>query len=296
MMIQIMKFSAILIALLSFSLSCSNSSKSSVNNSKNESLSFPGQGTQCYEVTNSKGITHLRLSIDQKNIKGVLLVKNQVWGDVIHDFSGKVISDSVYHIVVHNISESTEQKWTLRIKNNAIEITGMVVSEITDGIVWKVTSLSCDKFPDVSEYLTIEDVETEIQGEESESDQTNSTLICYKSASSNAYKRTTLTEYIQLWLDGSKVSGRGAGYSEGDPEWNFSFEGTMVNDSIAEVKVNYTIGENTNFTTSEKWIMNAKTKQMRLEGIVKNRPGSVRYNQIEAEYIPEAFKRNRGWE
>lgn len=112
--------------------------------------------------------------------------------------------------------------------------------------------------------------------------------VCYESsyAGTDPDKRIQLHEYIQLWNENGKVTGRGAGESEGSPDWIFTFNGSMLNDTTIQVKADYSREGQIALHTSETWIIDRKKARMHLAAAVPGRPGADAYFEIDAGDLP----------
>ncbi len=99
-------------------------------------------------------------------------------------------------------------------------------------------------------------------------------------------KRITLNEYIQLWIQQGKVNGYGAGESEDDPNWTFSFSGLVLNDTTLKVEVRYKQEGVSALNSSEIWIFDKGKKHLHLKNRVPMRPGALSYSKIERGDIP----------
>ena len=113
-----------------------------------------------------------------------------------------------------------------------------------------------------------------------------SDTLYFKSMSSGLNKRITLNEYIQLCIQQGNVNGSGAGESEGDPYWTFSFSGVVLNDTTLKVEVSYKQEGVSALNTSEIWIFDKGKKHLHLKNRVPMHPGALSYSKIERGDIP----------
>ncbi len=113
--------------------------------------------------------------------------------------------------------------------------------------------------------------------------------VCFECTYPGGNKRIVFREYIRLWNNNGEVSGVGAGYSEGDPEWAFDFKG-FLKDSLLEVKVNYHQEGVNPFSTTETWWLNVEKGSIRLNEPIPENLRSIsngKYHKVECDYIPE---------
>lgn len=85
--------------------------------------------------------------------------------------------------------------------------------------------------------------------------------VCYQSVSVNAYKRNDVYEYFQLWNKDGKIKGRGAGYSLGDPVWDFDFHGSIENNTM-NITINYRKKGEESHSALEKWTIDPKENRI----------------------------------
>lgn len=118
-------------------------------------------------------------------------------------------------------------------------------------------------------------------------------VLCFECTYPGGGKRIVFREYIQLSNDHGRVSGMGAGYSEGDPEWVFDFKG-MLKDTLLELTANYRQEGVEPFSTTETWFVNLEKGSIRLKEPLPESLRSVsngEYHKVECDYIPENLRK-----
>jgi hypothetical protein len=249
------------------------------NEKKTDEKKFLKQGEYYFKLDDklSTEFIHIKF-IDSTTIEGeILLLENEQ--KVAHHFGGSIISDSIMNVYVSYQDAELLENWVIHFDGTKISLKNSL--ERPENYYYSIITI--DKIMDYSKYIPLENSVNETD-EESEME-----TYCYQSKSSNANKRNVLTEYIQLWIENRKVTGRGAGESEGDPNWIFKFNGDFVNDTTIEVKVNYIQEGVSPLNTSETWIIDKKKSQMHLLNTVSGRPGANAYFEIDAKDLPNGM-------
>lgn len=273
---RLIQFSAMLsVVFFSIFMSCTYVSD-------NDRLLYPQEGVQCYQTNEKEGVSHLKLSISEREVKGILLFYDEVSGNIYYDFSGEVINDSLYNINIHYLSDKIEQQWTLKINADHLEISGISLADTK----LEFSALPCDKFPDISLYYSMEDIEKDNEGEAYENPELNCFYMYYPSGA----KRTMIREYIQVRNRNGVLSGLGAGSSEGDADWSFSFKGHFTQGDTAEITGVYKREGEDAFVSNETWIINFEQNTLKLD---KSKPTDLRvfgngeFHKIDCSAIEE---------
>lgn len=252
---------------------------------QNEDITTPllsEDGTFCFIAEENATIKHLQLTIQGKSIEGIILVRDQVWGDVVYSYSGEKINDTLYKIVSHEYPEDLHQEWTLHIEKNILKISGIS----TDQKQLAFTQIECKDFPESSDYITLENILSELEGSAYES---APTVCFYKYYPTGSNRRVTVAEYLRIkQLDGS-IDGIGAGYSEGDPDWQVEFSGELASDSNYHISATYTTTDHKIHKTSEVWAINFEKGSLRVLKIATNdwRQVGAPFHEIDCDGIDE---------
>lgn len=262
----VIQFSLILsVVLFSFLVSCTNVSEK-------RQLLYLEEGTHCYQTNQEQGVTHIKMSISEKVIEGVILLNLEYSENRYTNFSGNVINDSLFIIFIHS-EQDDRREWILRTNKDGLEISGFNLYEEK----LQLRPLDCNNFPDISLYTYINDGEEDGYEEEEESAEAepldNSDLICFYMYYPGGTKRTQIEEYIQLSNKDGKLSGLGAGISEGETDWSFGFEGRFINGDTAQITAVYKQENGNSFISNETWIINLQKNTLKLD---HNKPIDIR--------------------
>jgi hypothetical protein len=94
---------------------------------------------------------------------------------------------------------------------------------------------------------------------------TDTESICFYMYYPSGGKRVVIEEYITLWVEGDKLRGFGAGRSEGEDNWSFSFEGSFGNQTKATISSVYKQVGNEPFALNEVWKIDLKKQSLELD-------------------------------
>lgn len=222
------------------------------------------EGSTCYEVDHSE-VIHLRLDvISDKIIGGFFLVKNTQWDTLSYAFSGKIIEDSRYRVVLQTPEEAREEEWILHFKDGQLELSG--ISLFNKGTV--LTAVDCADFPNHYSIRSAEDIRNFL---DPNAYYENENATCFYIYESTRGGRIHTQEYIWLESSGDQVKGCGTGTSEGQPDWGFEFEGHFTEPGVAAVTVHYLqegyveIECCSTFTRNESWQIDLTKGTIRLD-------------------------------
>lgn len=103
-------------------------------------------------------------------------------------------------------------------------------------------------------------------------------------------KRIQIREYIKLWNSNGKLSGYGAGSSEGEADWSFSFKGHFTRGNTAEIVAVFRQEDGNSFISTETWEINLQSNTLKLD---PNKPidlrivGDGEFHKIDCSNIEE---------
>jgi hypothetical protein len=264
------------IAMLSFFCACSPQAE-------NEAKAFPANGSVCLQSENSKA-GFIRMEFKNGQVEGMLLMEEEVNGKVYYAFKGQLMSDSILRVLIEYPENSVTQDWPAQISGDRVVLRNVLNRKEMSSYLM----VDCAALPAISDYSSLAEIERDEAAEERE----NTPSLCFECAYPGGNKRIVFREYIQLSNNNGKVNGRGAGYSEGDPEWAFYFSGTLK-DSILELKADYRQDGVNPFSTTETWIVDFEKGMIHLDNQV---PAGLRtisngeYHKVECDYIPENLR------
>jgi major membrane immunogen (membrane-anchored lipoprotein) len=261
----------VLLSLI-FLIGCSSPS-STVN-------SLPKQGELCFKTGQGDREGYVHIHFKDQDIEGEIYVFEEVSGQVYYRFKGKISGDTLLTIEIALEDEgAVAMEWDYDSRNGELrgELSPVDREQVCMAIV------DCTVMPDTSKYDSVEEIAADRKGEYWEN-----AAECYYSVSTDAMKRTTQHEWLQVVIEGDKVNGRGAGVNEGEQDHAFGFTGQLLNDSVIQVEVTYFKEREEPLKVSERWAIDKKTNRMRLWG--HDRPESGRaYAAIPCSDIPVPY-------
>lgn len=244
---------------------------------------FPENGTWYLQRNNSKS-EFIRLEFKNGKVEGNFFMEEEYYGKVYYKFKGKVLSDTVLQTLMAYSTDDIDRDWLIHKNGNTVSISNIL--DRTEICIY--TLIDSSAMPPISDYASVADIE-KINAE----DMGDSPIVCFYSYYPGGNKRTVFREYIQLWNEDEFVSGKGAGYSEGDPEWSFTFSGNLTNDTILELNATYKQDGKSPFSTSETWVLDLNKGFIRIK---EQGPRELRsissgeYHQVDCDAVPEDLK------
>ena len=237
----------------------------SCNSAKDKENNAPQNGELYFKLDNEEVQEYLHMSFNDGKIEGKIFTTEDFAGEVFYSFKGDLTQDSILKVKVHYSTDDVVENWIVHFEKNKISLK----NSLGRTEMFSYLAVASDQMPDATKYESVEDVRSAEEGEGHE----NPATICYESLYPKGNRHIVIREYIQLWNINGSITGRGAGFSEGDPEWSFDFTGSQVNDTIIEVKANYTQEGVAPFSTSETWIVDMEKGSLHLKEII---PASLR--------------------
>lgn len=249
---------------------------------KNE---LPQTGYYCYQSSDEKN-TYLKLVFSGDKIEGQFLLEDEYYGNVFYSFNGVLSKDSVLNVDIWLPQDVISQEWYIRVSETGITLHSELFEHLTD-----FRTVDCNKLPDLDDYISIADIDEEWDDEydvhsDPDLEEYNQPYYYELKSNAGAYKRITTHEYVQLWIDSGRVYGRGAGASEGEPEWTFHFSGKKVAEEKFDITVNYTQGEN-QFSLDETWDFDESEGEIVILKNGDKRPGGSRLRKVSPVFIPD---------
>lgn len=245
---------------------------------------FPKNGTWYLQRNNSKS-EYIQLEFKNGKLEGNFFMEEEYYGKVYYTFKGQVLSDTVLQTLMAYSTDDIDRDWLIHKNGKTVSIKNILDRTETNFY----TLIDSNAMPPLSNYSSVADIEKEDNEEELQDSPTE----CFYSYYPSGNKRTVFREYIQLWNEDGVITGKGAGYSEGDPEWSFTFSGTLTNDTILELNANYKQDGKSPFSTSEIWVLDLNKGFIRIK---QQGPGELRsissgeYHQVDCDVVPEDLK------
>jgi len=241
-------------------------------------------GAYCYHATDNENL-FLYLEFSNKNVKGRIYRNDEVLGKVFDDFDGKIHNDSTLNVEIHSYHDDIPQQWIIRYTNE-----GMILNNLSDKRKTAFIAVPCEKMLNSSEYFPYSEVMAEYEYEEDGETtlEENQSLILYFEGydpNASANKRTQTVEYISIWLNGSALNGKGIGYSEGDPEWTFSFSGRKKGNTY-EVTTQFSQSDE-QFESSEIWEITENNEKIHISKREDTLFRSTFFRKTEIEDVPD---------
>ncbi len=273
--------------LLTYLASCSQpeteKTSSSTKPSK-ETINGLHPGDNCFSYYGLGGKGYLYLDLVGENFTGTLYSTTDVWGNVYTTFKGNLQGDSL-KVVLHYVADDLKMIWRLRIaEDGQIRIIGFP----TNPGLLDLTPINCEELPDIEkdDYSSVEEIAREEEAEASE----NSSYECFYKYYNTPGGRTTQAEYLKIDFLDEDLKGMGAGYLEGEGEWEMEFTGSSVDDTTYQIEAEYEhiLNTITKFKTTEIWYINYEHSVVTIKKISPNEyrtPGKIPFHRIDCADI-----------
>ena len=246
--------------------------------------SLPKNGSMCLQSEKTKA-EFIQLEFKDGVVEGKIFMDEGQNGKVYYMLKGQVLSDTVLQVSIAYATDDISRDWVVHTSGDKMSIAHILDRQETS--VYSI--VDCSAAPPASDYASLADLEKNAAPDYDE----DVPSTCFECTYPGGNKRIVFREYIQLWNSKGQVSGKGAGYSEGDPEWSFTFSGTLTNDTVLELKASYMQDGLSPFSTSETWFVNLEKGSIRLKEAV---PASLRaisngeYHKVACDYVPEDLR------
>lgn len=263
---------------------------------KPRSGKLPSSGSFCFQPEQNLNYSFIHIEFNKGLAKGHIYRIENWKGKVAYDFEATILNDSVWQVTIaYELAgeqaqrNKTTELWSVRFDKDRLWLRGFMGFEQN----LEFSTVNCDQLKDIKEYKSLEEIAA--SDKIAEADQTP--WICYLSIPPSAYKRITLREWVQVWLQtDSTFKGRGYGEEEGGDSWRFTFTGTILDDTVYLARVTYktdNMENDASRTDSERWVLDPVSQRLRLFG--NDRPQAGReYAQINCEGMNEYEKKNLG--
>lgn len=275
-----------------FFIALANACQSNTTSQTNTAfIECPTEGKFCFQLEseNQDSPEFIYLEYDDKKVEGCIFFEEEVNGNVFYNFKGTLTKDSILSVEINYYQDDMSEEWIIFFTENGIT----VKNSFGRDKVLNYISIPCDKMPNQSDYLSIEEIAEEEYAEYSENNTefpeqsiNNSTYYEAYFPNLGAYQRIQKTEYIQLWEKDGSIYGRGCGSDEGCENWTFNFSGTQTNGSMYQVQVNYLQLGKEKWSLDEVWIVNLEKGEIKLDQKIDERPGAELYRTTDPEFIP----------
>ena len=254
---------------------------------KRESHTFPKEGEICYRTVSEKGAEFIHLKVHSDSVYGTIFVTEEVNGQVYYNFKGKIDRDSILQLDVMYTPEPISQRWTFHFRDSILELSNSLERRNTI----EYHFVSCSAMPTISEYSSVHDIDKEDAAEASENRRREGDYYESVMESKSANQRITMREFLEVINKNGQITGKGAGESEGDSSWTFSFNGNIADDSIVTVEINYKVDTSSAYKVSEKWIYNSKTNKIKVKSWDSTHLGALQYRKVDFNDIPEFYQK-----